>query len=387
MSLAACSGPYSNPTVAAKSGAKPVSVHVETAVLRSIPEVIAATGELLAEDQATIGVKVAGRLAKINVDLGTRLEAGDVIAELEKEDYEFQVRQAEAQVEQTRARLGLGPKDNDAVDPVNTSIVRQAAASLREARLLHGNSVKLFEQGVVSNVDFQRAGVALQAAEARYQASIEEIYRSRAELVQRRAELSLARQHLTDTVIRAPFRGAITRKIATLGEYLAVNAPVTVLVRWHPLRIRLEIPERLAAKVHAGQRIDLRLEGTESSRPGRVVRLSPSIEAQNRSLVVEGEIPNEDGVLRAGSFVQGLITVNPNAQGYAVPLKSILSFAGVERVFVVEGDAIGERLIRRGRLLSDETIEIASGLKPGDQVVVDPGDRLAVGQKVQVAGR
>ena len=385
--LAACSGPYSNPAVAANNGSVPVAVRVETAELRNIPEMISATGELLAEDQATIGVKVAGRISRMSVDLGSRVEAGEVIAELEKEDYEFQVRQAEAQVEQTRARLGLGPKDGDEVDPVKTSIVRQAAASLREARLLHGNSTKLFEQGVVSNVDFQRAGVALQAAEARYQASIEEIYRSRAELVQRRAELSLARQHLADTYIRAPFRGAITRRIATLGEYLAVNAPVAVLVRWHPLRIRLEVPERLAGKVRAGQRIDLKLEAGGAVQPGRVIRLSPSIEAQNRSLVVEGEIPNEQGILRAGSFVQGLITVDPNARGFAVPLKSILAFAGVERVLVVESGVLAERLIRRGRMLSDESIEIASGLKAGDRVVLEPSDRLSVGQKVNIEER
>ena len=378
-----CSGPYSSP-VAAKNPERLATVH--TAVVRSdtIPETVTATGELFAEDQATISVKVAGRIAKLHVDLGSRVEAGQIIAELEKEDYEFRVRQAEAMVEQTRARLGLGPKDGDEVDPANTAIVRQAAASLKEARLMQGNAEKLFKDGIASNVDYQRAGVALDGAQARHQAAIEEVHRARAELIERRAALALSRQYLADTVIRAPFRGAVTRRMATLGEYLAVNAPVAVLVRWHPLRIRLEVPERQASRLRLDQRIDVQVETSHTARIGRVVRLSPAIDAQNRTLRVEGEIPNEDGLLRSGSFVEATITVDPQAQGVAIPVKALMSFAGINRVLVVESGALADRQVRLGRHLNHDRIEIVSGLKPGEQLVLDPSDRLSAGQRVQV---
>lgn len=384
--LAACSGPYSTSTVKATGSQRNLEVRVRAVELETIPEVISATGELLAEDQATLRAKVAGRVAKLNVDLGSRVEEGDGIAEIEKEDYELRWKQAEAAVEQTRARLGLGPNAGDQVDPQNTSIVRQAAASLREARLLNNNATELYKQGVASNVDYQRAGVALQAAEARYQAAIEEVYRTLAEILQRRSELALARQQLADTVIRAPFRGAITQRIATVGEYLAVNAPAVVLVRWHPLRIRLQVPERQAHKVRAGQRIDLTL-AQGSAQPGRVVRLSPAIEAQNRSLVVEGEMPNEDGQLRAGAFVEATITVDPRAKGIATPARSVLSFAGVERVFVADQGALDERIVKLGRRLEGDRVEIVSGLKAGDKLVLDPTDRFTPGLKITVVGQ
>jgi HlyD family secretion protein len=382
-SLAACSGPYSAPAVSAKDEARPVRVRVTTLAPETIPETIAATGELFAEDQATLSVKVAGRLTRLNVDLGSRVEAGAVVAELEKDDYEFKVRQAEAMVEQTRARMGLGPNDGDEVDPVATAVVRQAAASLREARLMHGNAEKLFRDGVVSNVDYQRAGVALQAAEARQQAAIEEIHRLRAELIERRAQLALARQQLADTVLRAPFRAAVTRRAATIGEYLAVNAPVCVLVRWHPIRIRLEVPEREAAKVRVGQRVEVRLESAVRTRAGRVVRISPAINSESRSLVVEGEIPNDDAVLRVGAFLEGVVTVDPDARGIAVPAAAIVSFAGIQRVWIVEDGALADRLVRPGRKLAGDRVEILSGLRAGDTVVLDPDGRLAAGRKVE----
>jgi len=272
------------------------------------------------------------------------------------------------------------------VDPLNTSIVKQAAASLKEARLIYGNSSELFKQGVVSNVDFQRAGVALQAAEARHQAAIESIYQARAELLERRASLALAKQQLADTTIRAPFRGAIIRRPATPGEYLPVNAPIVLLVRQNPLRLRLQIPERLSTRVRPGQRIDVHVEGLTMNRSGTVVRLSPSIEAANRSLLVEAEIPNPDNVLRSGSFAEGIITVNPQAQGIAIPPRAIVNFAGVDRVFIVQNKIVAERIVKLGRRLENGSVEIASGLNAGDLVISEPSEKLPAGQSVEASG-
>jgi RND family efflux transporter MFP subunit len=383
--LAGCSGPYSAPTVSAKTEGKKLQVRAFAVSLQTIPEIINATGELSAEDTAIISAKVAGRIEKLNVDLGSVVEQGQILAELEKDDYSFHVRQSEAMVEQTRARLGLSKDSDDRVDPLETSVVKQAAASLKEAQLIFNNSSQLFKQGVVSNVDYQRAGVALQAAEARRQGAIESVYQAQAELLERRASLALARQQLVDTTIRAPFHGAIIRRQATPGEYLPVNAPVVTLVRQNPLRLRLQIPERLAAKVHPGQQIDVHVEGSTIQRSGKVVRLSPSIEAQNRALLVEAEIPNADNVLRAGSFAEGAVTVNPQAQGIAIPVNAIVNFAGVDRVFVAQSGVVAERIIKLGRHLEKDTVEVVSGLKPGEMVVAEPGDRITVGQSVAVS--
>jgi RND family efflux transporter MFP subunit len=386
LGLSACSGPYSSPTVAAKVDSESVRVRVETIRSVNIPEMIQVNGELFAEEQATLSAKVPGRITKLNVDLGSQVQKNDVIAELETADYDFRLKQAEAMVEQTRARLGLASGSPDRVNPPDTAIVRQAAAGLREATLLHANSTRLFDQGVISKVDFERAGVALQAAQARHQAAVEEVYNLLAQLTERRAQVELARQQLADTVIRAPFAGAITRRTTAIGEYLPVNAGIAVLVRQNPMRIRLSVPERLASRVRIGQTVEVRIETAGRTRSGQVVRLSPSIEAQNRSLLVEGELPNEDGALRSGSFIEGMITVDRNARGIAVPSSCVLSFAGVDRVFVVESGKLAERVIKPGRALDSSKVQVLEGLKPGDALVLDPGDKLSPGLKVQASG-
>src|SRR4051812_42125391 len=90
--LTGCSGPYSTSTVKATSD-QPVAVRLHTAEVQSIPEIVTATGELLAEDQAILRAKVSGRVLKLNVDLGSRVEQGEIVAELEKDDYELRLKQ------------------------------------------------------------------------------------------------------------------------------------------------------------------------------------------------------------------------------------------------------------------------------------------------------
>ncbi len=114
------------------------------------------------------------------------------------------------------------------------------------------------------------------------------------------------------------------------------------------------------------------------------MRLSPSIEAQNRSLTIEGEIPNSDGRLRPGSFVEGSITVNSQATGITVPATSVVSFAGIDRVFLVKNSQLDDRIVKSGRRLPGERVEVLEGLKDGDLVVAKANEKMAKGQKVRV---
>lgn len=389
VAFAGCTGPYSNNTgkVSAKEQKPVLRVQVEPVRLTNIPEIITANGELFAEEQATITIKIPGRVAKLHVDLGTQVQAGQVIAELGPEDQMQRVRQAEAAVEQIRAHLGIAGQPTDEVVPENTAMVQQAEAQRKEARFIFDTTLKLQKDGVVSKIDMEKAQVRRQAVEAHYQTVLDEVMQLRAQLNERRAQLALAKQNLEDLMIRAPFPGAVTKRLTSIGEYLPANAPVASIVRQNPVRIRVEIPERAAVKVRAGQRIDVSLNGGLVKRSGRVVRLSPAIEVANRSLLVEGELPNSDGMLRPGTFVEATITVNPNADGIAAPASALVSFAGTERMFVVAGGALDERLVRTARRLPGERIEVLEGLKAGDVLVTGASDRMIKGMKVTVSER
>ena len=362
---------------------QPRSVKVFGAVEARVPRTVVATGTLAAEDQVVIGTKVPGRLAEIGVDMGTRVRRGQVLARLDASDYRLRVDQAAAALQQARARLGLAADGTDErVDLEQTSIVRQARAVLEEAQLTRDRSAKLLDQDLIARAQFDTAEANLKVAEGRYHDALEEVRNRQALLAQRRSELELARQQLADTAMASPIDGAVAVKQASVGEYLAAGAPVATVVRLDPLRLRVNIPEREAPDVRVGQAVRLGVEGDPVVYHGRVVRLSPIVQEQNRTLSIEAEVPNPRATLKPGAFARAEVLTETSQPVIRVPAAAIVTFAGIEKVLVVREGKIAELRVQTGRRAQD-SVEIVSGLRPGEQVVSHPGN-LTAGQAVTV---
>lgn len=340
------------------------------------------TGTLAAQDEATLSIKVPGRVNTITVDLGSVVRRGQVIAQVEPGDYRLRVQQAEAALQQARARLGLQPQgDDDRFNPEETGTVRQARAVLEEARQNRQRVASLVESGVVARAEYESADASFKVAQGKYQDAVEEIRTRQALLAQRRTELSLARQALADTTVIAPFDGLVQERHVSVGEFLGAAAPVVTIVRVNPLRFRGEVPERDAATVRAGQSVRVTVEGDRGLYAGRIVRLSPTINQQNRVLVVEAEITNP-GSLRPGGFARAEIVTNSGDVAVTVPANAVVTFAGIEKVITVENGKAKEKSITTGRRAETWT-EVLSGINVGESVVLDPGN-LQSGQPVNV---
>ncbi len=361
------------------------------------PRTLRVTGELAAFEEATLATKVAGRLATIDVDVGTRVKAGEPLARIETRDFELRVAQANAALLAARARLGLAAKDpsnadpsssatsdtgdSDAVDPESTALVRGAKAELDEAVRERTRAEQLADKGVGAQaaLDAERARELI--AESRLQDAHEECENRRAQLAQRRADLAIAEQQLADATIVAPFDGAVAARLADRGEFLAVGAPLVRMVRFDPVRLRLHVPERSVAAVRVGQPVQFLL-ADGSARDGALARLSPEVDARSRTLLVEAELANADDALRPGAFAEAELVIDPTARARVVPLTALIRFAGVDRVLtVVDGVAI-ERAVIVGRL-DGERAELLAGVEIGERIVVAPGS-LRGGAKVHV---
>jgi RND family efflux transporter MFP subunit len=191
----------------------------------------------------------------------------------------------------------------------------------------------------------------------------------------------LARQQLADTTIYAPFTGAVQERRASVGEYLGAGAPLATIVRMDPLRLRVEVPERDAPNVRIGQRVRVTVEGDTNVYAGHIARLSPVITPQNRMLMVEAEVRNQ-GALRPGAFAHADIVIDEQGMSVAVPANAITTFAGVEKVLLVQDSKVSEKAISTGRRTA-EWVEVISGVKVGDVVVLEPGN-LQPGQAVTI---
>jgi RND family efflux transporter MFP subunit len=368
------------------TGRTPRPVQVTQATEDRIVRTIAVTGTLAAEEQVTLSFKVTGRLQELYVDLGSRVTKGQVIGRLVPTDFSLRVSQAEAALQQARARLGLAPNaTSSAVDPESTAIVRQAKAVLDEAQLTKDRTETFVKRGITARAELDAAEAALKVADGRYQDALEEVRNRQALLDQRLTELELARQALRDSSLTSPLDGIVRERQATAGQYLAAGSPVVTIVRMHPLRLRAQVPERDAPSVRLNQEVRVTLEGDPATHQGRIVRISPAIDETTRTLMIEAEVPNPGGDLRPGSFANAEIVTSSQDTAILVPSSSIVTFAGVDKVLVVKDGRAAEKRVTIGRR-AGSSVEIVAGLTAGEQVIIEPGN-LVEGQAVSVARR
>jgi RND family efflux transporter MFP subunit len=345
--------------------------------------VVSVIGALAAIDQATLSVKVTGRLQSLTVDLGTRVRAGELVAQIESVDYELKLRSAEALLAQARARLGLQLiGTNDTVNADDTSTVRQAKASLLESQKQRDRIRELAKRGISSQADLEIVEANYEIAFNRHLESLEDIRQRQGVLQQRRAEVEIARQQLADTRIVAPFDGIVQERKASPGEFLNTAAPIVTLVKVDPLRLRVEVPERNTAGVRPGQKVRLTIEGDTNRYTGTIARLSPAITEMSRMLIVEADFANNAGLLRPGTFARADIVLAEQELTTTVPKDALVTFAGMEKIFLVKDGKAVEKNVATGRR-AGEFIEVMSGVKAGDVVVMNPGS-LQNGQPVTV---
>jgi RND family efflux transporter MFP subunit len=146
--------------------------------------------------------------------------------------------------------------------------------------------------------------------------------------------------------------------------------------------LRAAVPEREAHGVQVGQPVRVTVEGSDEQHTGRVARISPAIQEQNRTLTIEAEIPNVQGVLRPGSFARASIVTQAAQPVVMVPATALVTFAGIDKVLTVKDGKSVERRVQTGRR-DGGRVEIVAGLNAGEPVVVEPGN-LTGGQTVTV---
>jgi RND family efflux transporter MFP subunit len=343
---------------------------------------VVALGSLMAHAQATLSAKVPGRVQSVEVDLGSRVRRGDLLVQTEPRDYELRVRQAAAALAQARALLGLPLEgEQDQVDPAQVSTVKEARAVLDEAKANLERVTQLSQEKIISQSQVDTAQSAYLVALNRYQDAQEKVRQQQAMVVQRRAEYEIARQQLADTTLVAPFDGGIQERQADVGEYLTVGSPMVTLVRLDPLRLRVEVSEREARQVRLNQAVRLTLEGDTNIYHGTVQRLSPALNETTRMLIVEADIHN-DGRLHPGSFARAEIVTAPDSTALAIPTNTVVTFAGLEKAFIVRDHKAVERRIITGQT-NQNWVEVISGLSAGEAVILNPGN-LQTGNPVDI---
>jgi RND family efflux transporter MFP subunit len=395
--LASCRGSKANVRKDETSANAPVVVEVTTAaaIKRDLPRFFEATGSLAGDEQTDVAPQTAGKVVAVGVDIGSFVKRGQMLVQLDADELKLRVDQAAAQVEQAKAavrqaeeKIGLRP--NQAFDPNRVADVAAAKVALDLADKNLQRADKLIESGDVSRsfYDEQRARrdqlkeqyeVALAQARQNYAA----VDVARTNVANAQAQLALARKSLSYSTIPSPIDGFVTERTADVGEYVSPQQKVATIVRTNPLRIRIDIPEQAIPEVKVGQSVSVTTSAwPDKSFAGRVARIAPNVSATSRTLTVEAEIQNNGNALKPGQFASVRILQDRPEPAVLVPVRAVVTEAGVSRVFVIKNGHAEQRLVQTGQTEGD-LIAVKNGVAADEQVATSGLEHLSDGIAVK----
>ncbi len=380
-----CSSASPDQVPQAEAAAVAAAVAVETAKVevRELDRMVEAVGTLDPNEEVTITNQVDSTVDKIFVDLGDAVRQGQVIAQLDTRELELAVNQQAAALQQELARLGLADM-NAVVDESTTSQVRQAEAAFEEARIRLDRVKQLTTEGVVSKQQLDEQQARFDIAGAALRSAGETVRNIRATIAARKAALALSEKKLADARITTPIAGYVKDRLVTEGQYLRANTPVVTIVQSSPLKLRVEVPESAIGSVRAGRPVQFQVDAfPDRTFEGKISRLSPAVNQQSRTLKLEVLVVNPAAILKPGLFARVTIRTDRTDKALVVPADAVFSFAGLEKIFVVENGKVAERIVRSGVRLEND-VEIVEGVKEGEVVATSNLGNLQQGREVSV---
>ncbi|HKR01497.1 MAG TPA: efflux RND transporter periplasmic adaptor subunit [Pyrinomonadaceae bacterium] len=399
LSLAACGGSkaQSNAQQANVNAAAPAAVDITTApaITRDLPRFFEATGSLAADEQTDVAPSISGKVVAVGVELGSYVRQGQMIVKLDDNDARIrleqtiaQLSQAQAAARQAEAKIGL--RAGQPFDPTRVADVGSARVALELADKQLRRFERLLETGDVSrsSYDQQKAqrdqlkeqyDLALNRARQDY-ASVEA---SRAAVTNAETQVAQARRNLSYALVYSPINGYVAERPADLGEYVSPATKVATVVSTNPLRVRIDIPEQALSAIQVGQSVSVNVSAyPDRSFSGRVHHVAPSVTPNSRTLTVEAEVENNDGLLRPGQFATVRVLQPQTSAAVLVPARSVRAESGTNYVFIIRDGRAEKRIVQLGQTEAD-LIEIKSGVTVGEQVATSNVELLSDGVPVR----
>jgi multidrug efflux pump subunit AcrA (membrane-fusion protein) len=375
----------------------PAAVEVTTAaaITRELPRFFEATGSLAGDQQTDVAPQTSGKVVAVGVEIGSPVKRGQMLVRLDDTELKLRVDQAAAQLEQTKAAVRqaeekIGLRSNQAFDPNRVAEVAAAKVTLDLAEKNLTRAEKLIESGDVSRSFYDDARARRDQLKEQYEVQLAQarqnfaaVQVARTNVANAQSALALARTNLSYANITSPIDGFVSERTADLGEYVSPQQKVATVVRTNPLRIRIDIPEQAIPEVQVGQSVSIMTSAwPDRNFSGRVARIAPNVSATSRTMTVEAEIENGSGALKPGQFATVRI-LQPKAEpAVLVPARSVLTQAGVSRVYVIKDGHAEQRLVQTGQTEGD-LIEIKNGVAADEQVATSNVEMLSDGISVK----
>jgi RND family efflux transporter MFP subunit len=336
-----------------------VTVSVTKAQSGSVREEIEITGSLRPEEQVDVSAQVTGRVKALTLQIGDFVQRGALIAELEDAELAQQVRRAEAAQQVVRATL------------------EQRRAELQNAQSDLDRSKQLLDAGLLSRQDYETKQTSFRVVQS-------QLALTDAQGEQALAELNELKIRLAQMKIYAPMSGQIAQRFVDVGAVVSPTTPIVRLVNLATLVTVANVPEGQVSKLRVGNRAIIRVDAFgDTTFEGRVARISPVLDAATRSALVEVEIPNRNGALKAEMFARVTLDLGTLRDAVLIPRDALVYRGQQPGVFVVEQTRPSFKTIETGTTQGHQ-IEVLGDLRAGTTIVNRGAAMLTEGDQIRI---
>lgn len=381
----------------ANAAPAPAAVDVTTApaITRDLPRFLEATGSLTPEEQTDVAPAVGGKVVSVGVDLGSYVERGAVLVRLDDRDARIrleqanaQVVQAEAAVRQAEAKIGL--RAGQKFDPERVADVGAARVTLELANVQLRRSERLVGTGDISRSAYDQQKAQRDQLQQQYEVALEQarqnyaaVETARAAVTSAKTQIEQARKAIADAVVTAPISGYVSDRPADVGEYMTTSSKIATIVRTNPLRVNIDVPEQALTSIREGQSVSVNVSAyPDRNFSGYVHHIAPGVTPNSRTMTVEAQVENKDGLLKPGQFATVRILQPQTSPAMLVPARSVRTESGTSYLFIIKDGRAEKRIVQLGQTEGD-LVEIKSGLASDEQVATSNVELLSDGTPVK----
>ena len=365
-----------------------VSVQVRIPAVVERPESVSASGSVEGSETADVAFLVGGRVSRVLVEEGQHVTKGQLLAEIEPTDYQnafntATAQKAAAQAVEQRADAGLRKQE-----------LEQARIDFERAEDEYKRMKFLVERKSLPPNDFQKYEAAYNNARERYDQAREGTRKEDRAAATAQAQAADAQateenKRLSDTRLLAPISGNIAMRRVDPGQTVAAGIPVFTIVELNPVKVRVGVPEAEIGKVHQGANAEVSVPSLGGRCfAGKVAIIGVAAEPASRTYTVKILVPNPGPVLLAGMVAEARIFGPARVHALTIPAEAVVPDAqGAPIVYAYSPDRkrVYGRRVEVGPPVGNE-VEIRSGLRGDEQVVVVGQQKLREGSLVETEG-
>jgi RND family efflux transporter MFP subunit len=325
------------------SGGASTTVSADAAIRAAVVKVrrtplsntLSIAGEFLPYQEVELHAKVAGYIRNINVDIGDRVHTGQVLAVLEIPELSAELQGAGAGVRHSQEEITRAQNEVSRAEAEHEAL-HAAASRLKQ--------VSAARPGLIAEQELDDAIARDRSAEAQIQATKSALSAARQQLEVSQADQQHYAALSEYSRITAPFDGVVTWRYADTGSLIQAGTsnissmPVLKLSQVNVLRLRIPVPESLAASVHDGEPADIRVKATDEHISGNVIRSTDSLDRSTRTMQVEVDVPNRDYKLTPGMYADVSLRIQNDPNALTLPLQGINRGADKTTVLFVNAE-------------------------------------------------